>query len=101
MAGINDLLDRPGDEILVFHRHDQMMHPHQGTDFIDAITAGIDHDLTIDIALAGMHGPAVISVLGQPGQRGLAIDFSPGLSRPPRQRLAELGRINITIKRVP
>ena len=88
VSGFSNLGDGFGDKILMLHRHHRMMHPHHRANFIHPIAARIDHDFGIDIAFFSMHGPAVISMLGQTGDRRMTIDFGPGLAGAAGQCLA-------------
>ena len=75
--------DRLGDEILVLHRNDRVRDAHHRADFIAAISARIDHDVTVNIALGCLDGPAIVRALLDARHRGMSINFGPGLSRPP------------------
>ena len=101
VSGLGDLRNRFGDEILMLHRHHRMMNPHHRADLVHPVATGIDHDFGVDIALFGMNGPAVIPVLRQPGHRRMAVDLGPGLAGTPGERLAQLRRVDVTVKRIP
>ena len=78
-----------------------MMHPHHAADLVHPVTAGVDHDIAVDVAMFGVDRPSVVFVLRQGGDRRVAIDLSPGLARVKSQSLTELGRINVTVERIP
>ena len=53
-----------GDEILMLHRHDRMVHAHHRAHFVHAVAAGVYNNLAGDIAMLCVHGPVVVFVLG-------------------------------------
>ena len=78
-----------------------MLHTHHRTDFVDAVTAGVDHDLAIDVALFGVHSPCVVFVLGQASDGRVTIHFGPCLASTPRKRLTQRSRIDIAVVAIP
>ena len=101
VTGLRDLRDLLGHEILMFHGHDRVMHPHHGADFVHPIAAGVDDNLRVDFAPGRGDDPAVVGQLAQRGDGGLAMDFGPGKARAAGQRLAQLRRVDVAIQRVP
>jgi len=85
----------------VLHGHHRILDAQHGAHFVDAVTAGVDDDFTGDITLFRLHDPLVIGLLIGPDNGRIAIDFSAGQSRSARQRLSELGRVDIAIQRIP
>ena len=90
-----------GQEILVLHRRNGMMYPHHRAHLVHAVAASIHNHITVDIAVFGVHGPRIIFVLGQPGDRRVAINFRPRLARAAGQGLTQLRRVDVTIHRIP
>ena len=60
VAGLNDAGDFLGDEILVLHRHDGMMHPHHRAHFVHPVATGVHDDIGMDLALVRFHDPGVV-----------------------------------------
>lgn len=78
------------------------MHAHHRADLVDAVAAGVDHDLRADVALGRVHGPAVILMLGEAGDWRVAMHLGPpGLAGAPGQRLTQLRRVDVAVQRIP
>ena len=78
-----------------------MLDLHHRADFVAPVAARIDDMLSGDVALVGVNDPFASRACGQTGDRCVAVDFSPRPARPPGQRLAQLGRIDIAVQRIP
>ncbi len=101
MSGFGDCRNVLSQEILVLHRGHGMADTHHRANFVTPISACIHHDLCADVALFGMNRPGVVCVLRQTGDRRMAVNLCPGQSRTSRQRLTQLGRINVAVMRIP
>ena len=100
LGPVLQLGDRFGQEILVAHHR----HRHGAAtigleplaNFLRVIACGVDHLFTGDIALGGMHNPAVFC-LGHAGRRGKAQNLRAQLPGTFGQGLRQLCGINVTI----
>ena len=77
------------------------MNPHHRAHFIHAVPTGVDHDLTVNVAVFGVNCPTVIGMLGEGGDRAIAINLGTGLAGAPGKSLTELGRVDISVQRIP
>ena len=84
MARIANGGDVIGQEILMFHRGDWVVHIHHGPNLINTVTTRIDDDVAINIALICVDGPRIVFVLSEGGHGRVAIDFGTCKPRPPR-----------------
>ena len=99
--GLGDLRDRAGQHVLVLHRHDRKLHAHHRGDFVDPVAAGVYHDLAVDVARLGVHGPAVVAALGQPGHRRLRAQLGAGAAGAACERVAQLRGVDVAVERIP
>ena len=98
---VDDRGDVLGDEILVLHRRDRVMHTHHRADLVHAVAAGVNDDLGFNVAFVGVDNPAIVGPLGQPRDRRLAIDLGPCLARVKGQRLTKLRGVDVAILSIP
>ena len=85
----------------MLHAGDRQDRPHHRADLVAAVATCIDDDFSLYIARLCVHNPAVIRALRQPCHGAVTDHPSSRVTRPSRQRLAELGWVNISIQRVP
>ena len=90
-----------GDEILMLHTGNRMLHPHHRANLIDPVSTGVDDDFCANITLVRMYCPAVIGMLRKVRDRGEPVDLSSDGAGSARQGLAELSRIDMSIGWVP
>ena len=101
MTCLSNCWDVFGHKILVFHRHDGVVHTHHRANLIHAVATGVHHDFAVDVSMFRMNRPAVVFVLGQPRHWCVAVHFSPRFAGAARKCLAQLCGIDITIIAVP
>jgi len=101
VACLDDCGDVFGDEVLVLHRCDGMVHAHHRTDLVYPVTTSIYDDICIYAALVCFNRPSVIGVLGQASDGGVAVHLCPGLACMICQGLTELRRIDVTVLAIP
>ncbi len=85
----------------MLHGNNRMFHTHHLADFVTSVSAGVDDLVSCDIAVFRMDDPASIRLLRQIMNRIEALHLRAGLARAPRQRLAQLRRVDVTIQWVP
>ena len=101
MASLDNCGDVFGDEILMLHRSDRVVHAHHCADLVHAITARIHHDFGVDRTVWGFDLLAVIGQLSQARDRRVAVHLSTGFAGVKGQRLAKLSWVDVAVFAIP
>ncbi len=98
---LDELGDRLGNEVHVLHRDHRVFDTYERAHLIGPETGGDDEVLGNDLAACRCDLPLPRRQLSQAGNRRVAMDLGARGAAAPRQGLAELRRVDVTIERIP
>ncbi len=91
---------RLGDDVLMLHRNDRNIDPDHATRITGEIARGGDDVLASNVALVGHHLPLAVRLPLDRRHSRLAVDLAAAVARAPRQRLGEVGRLDVAVLRM-
>ena len=91
---------RLGDDILMLDRDDRNIQPDHAACLAREVAGGADHMLACDLALVGGDFPLAGGGAGDTCHRSVAVDFGAAVARAARQRLGQVGRLDIAVTRM-
>ena len=95
-----DVVMRLGDDVLMLDRDDRNVQPDHAACLAREVAGGADHMLACDLALVGGDFPLAGGGAGDTCHRGVAVDFGAAVARAARQRLGQVGRLDIAVTRM-
>ena len=91
----DQFVDFPGQQIVMFHRHDGNVHAGHGPHFPGPEPGRVDDVLTLDVSLVGNDGPGAVRLVHQVLDHRVHVDLGAALARSPGQRLGRAVGIDV------